>query len=182
METTAEQAYVRAQSRLQRDLTAAEASHTRSMKHVELLGTEAVQQEIISPRSGRIYHNPISYYPIEVGHRLPTGHLFNMPRGLKRQFELHVPAPRYRDFAVGQEISFYLPAEGAKRQTGHVIHIADFFEKWRPRQAHGWKGHHGGGEPDPEDIETTVRVTVEFECVGEDASPPGMTVVVELDA
>ncbi|MFP6905407.1 MAG: hypothetical protein VCG02_09340 [Verrucomicrobiota bacterium] len=182
METTAEQAYIRAQTRLQRDLTAAEASYTRRMKYVERLGIEAVQQEITSPRSGRIYHNPVSYYPIEVGRRLPTGHLFNMPRGHKRQFELHVPARRYRDFAVGQEMSFYLPAEGAKRQTGRVIHIAYFFEKWRPRQGHGWNGHRGAGEPEPEDIETTVRVTVEFECAGEDAAPPGMTVVVELDA
>jgi hypothetical protein len=182
METTAEQTYIRAQTRLQRDLTAAEANHTRSMKHVERLGMEAVQQEIISPRSGRIYHNPVSYYPIEVGRRLPTGHLFNMPRGRKRQFELHVPSRRYRDFSVGQEMSFYLPAEGAKRQTGRVIHIADFFEKWRPQQGHEWQRHPGSGESGPEDVETTVRVTVEFECAIEDPVPPGMTVVVELDA
>jgi len=181
-ELAAEQAYKRAQVEHRKALTTAEATYSRNMLSADRMAGNHQEKSIVSPIAGRAYHNTEAYYPIEVGRRLPTTHLMNIPTSTKRNFILHVPASRFRDFQIGETISFYLPALGAAERTGRITHMADFFEKRTSKPFNGWRYRQSGNEDEMKAAETTFRLTVEFNCNSNELVPPGMTVAVELDS
>jgi multidrug efflux pump subunit AcrA (membrane-fusion protein) len=178
---TAQAAYRREQTNHRNRIAVAESAFERAMLQVETLRDDASQGTVTSPIAGRLFHNNRGWNSIDIGDRISHRHLFNIPTSNKREFVLHLPARLYRDFAVGQELSFYLPADGMKRHTGRVLHIADFFERRDAVKSAFQRNRHTmtTGEVD---AESTVRIKVEFEAESVQAAPPGMTVVVELEA
>ncbi len=158
-------------------IASAEAKHVDQMREVEELILEAGSLELTAPVSGRLHYNPKCWRAPAIGVTTYTPHLFNIPRGTEREFSIHVPGRLYQVLKVGQELSLYLPANGSKKLTGKITHIADYFEKRR--------GNRGGrGSSDQEatvDDEKTVKIQVAFSAQNERTALPGATVVVEIE-
>ena len=177
----AEQAYRRAQNTHRNKLAVAESAYEKAMLEVEILRNDATQGTVTAPLSGRLFHNNMGWNSIDVGDRITHRHLFNIPTSTKRDFIVHLPARLYRDFQIGDDLTFYLPATGMKRYRGTIAHIADFFEKRDPNRSGYARNRHtvvtGEAETEP-----TVRMRVEFVADSINSIPPGMTVVVELEA
>jgi multidrug efflux pump subunit AcrA (membrane-fusion protein) len=175
----AEQAYSQAQTTHRNRLALAESQYEKAMLEVEAMRSDATQGAITAPISGRLFHNNKAWNSIDVGDRVRHRHLFNIPTSGKREFVVHLPSRLYRDFAIGQELPFFMPATGMKRHLGRIVHIADFFEQRGERKSAYQRNRHQVAS-DENDAETTVRMKVEFAAESIQAAPPGMTVVVEL--
>ncbi len=154
----------------------ADARHTNAMRAVEDLILKSGSSELTAPVSGSLYYNPECWRPPAIGVTTYDPHLFNIPRGKGREFAIHVPGRLYQDLSIGQELSLYLPADGSRKVTGRITHIADYFEQRR--------GDRGGrGSSDVEQVvddETTVKIHVAFTAENEQSALPGATVVVEI--
>jgi multidrug efflux pump subunit AcrA (membrane-fusion protein) len=174
------QAYRRGQITHRNRLALAESQYEKAMLEVDTLRKDASQGTLTAPISGRLFHNNRAWNSIDIGDRVRHRHLFNIPTSNRREFVVHLPSRLYRDFAVADELPFFLPAAGMKRHTGHIVHIADFFEK-RERRKSAYSRNRHTVVTDETEAESTVRVRVEFEAESILAVPPGMTVVIELD-
>jgi multidrug efflux pump subunit AcrA (membrane-fusion protein) len=131
---------------------------------------DIADEVVLAPRSGRVYHRlQWGWKPLAIGDTIWATELFAMPIGAGRKFSIEVPARLYRRFAVGQHVSFALPALSPEPREGTVLAVAAYFT----RSAHAKAN---------DDDEKVFLLTVGFELpeADLDRAPVGTIAYVDL--